>query len=324
MSTRFRAFAPRRLAAAAAAVALLVTSACSGGPADDRGEVDLTVSQITTADSAPLYMGIDKGFFKQQGLNVNVKIAESGSAIIPAVVSGDSPIAYANTVSDLVAIDKGLDLRFVTNAASTGHDAAKDTSQIFVKKDSTIKSPADLAGKSIAVNSTKNLGDLTVLTALRRLGVDTKGTRFVPMNYSDMTTALDHGDVDAIWQVEPFRTGALDKGYRPVMSNFTAAFPDATLGYYITSKKYAEKHPRVVARFQKAMTRANAYAADHPYLYRKVAETKVGISPEVATRMNISQAKPELDNQSIRSIGAAAHDLGFIETEPDYNELFIR
>lgn len=314
----------RRLAAAAAAVVLLAVTGCSGGPADDRGTVDLTVSQITTADSAPLYMGIEKGFFKQQGLDVDVKIAESGSAIIPAVVSGDSPIAYANTVSDLVAIDKGLDLRFVTNAASTGHDPAKDTSQIFVARNSPIRTPADLAGKRIAVNSTKNLGDLTVLTALKKLGVDTRGTQWVPMNYSDMPTALDHGDVDAIWGVEPFRTLERDRGYRPVMSNFTAAFPDATLGYYITSKKYAQKHPRVVARFQKAMTRSNAYAAAHPYQYRRTAEAKVGIAPDVAMRMNITRAKPTLDDQSIRRIGAAAHDLGFIEKEPDYSQLFIK
>ena len=67
-------------------------------------------------------------------------------------------------------------------------------------QESNIKGPEDLPGKRIAVNSVKNLGDVTIPVALKNKGIDPKGIEWVPMNFSDMGAALERGDVDAIWQ----------------------------------------------------------------------------------------------------------------------------
>lgn len=306
-----------------AAAALLIPTACASNGSTSSGPVDLTVYQITTADSSPLYLGIEKGFFSDEGLNVTVKIAQSGSAIIPSVVSGESPIGYANVVSDLAAIDQGLDIKFVSNCCGVGDDAEKDTSEIFVLPDSSIETAADLAGKKIAVNSTKNLGDLTIPIALKKLGVDPSGIQYVPMNYSDMAAALERGDVDAIWGVEPFRTQDINAGYRAVLANFTAAIPNSTLGYYITSGDYANEHPDVVAAFQRALDKSNEYATEHEDELRQTAIDKVGVDSSIAAVMNFAKFTPGLDEDSVKTYAQAAVEYGIISAEPDYSNVFV-
>lgn len=193
-------------ALAGVAAAALALSGCGSDAGVERnadGNVPLSVYHITTVDSAVLYLGIEQGFFEEEGLDVEVKIAESGSAIIPSVVNGESPIGYANVVSDLAAIDQGLDIKLVGNCCGTQGTPEEDVSQIFVLEDSEIKGPEDLPGTRIAVNSTKNLGDITVPAALENLGIEPGEIQWVPMNFSDMGAALERGDVDAIWQVEP-------------------------------------------------------------------------------------------------------------------------
>lgn len=312
--------------AALAMSGLLALAACGsddGLEESEDGLTKLTVYHITTLDSTPLYLGVEEGFFEEEGLDVEVKIAESGSAIIPSVVNGESPIGYANVVSDLAAIDQGLDIKFVSNCCGVAGIDEESTSGVFVMPDSDIESPADLAGKTIAVNSTKNLGDVTIPVALENQGIDFSGIEYVPMNFADMSAALERGDVDAIWMVEPFQTIAEDNGYRRVMSNFAEAFPDSTLGYYITSGDFAEENPETVAAFQRAMSRSNEFATENHDRLRELAVSEIGLTEEVAERVSFATFEPGLDTESIKLWGEAAVNEGIISEEPDYDSLVI-
>jgi len=301
-------------------------AACSDDealPQTDDGLTQLSVYHITTVDSTPLYLGVEEGFFEDEGLDVEVRIAESGSAIIPSVINGESPIGYANVVSDLAAIDQGLDIQFVSNCCGVAGVDEPSTSRVFVLDDSEITGPEGLAGATIAVNSTKNLGDVTIPAALEAQGIDTSEIEYVPMNFSDMSAALERGDVDAIWMVEPFQAIAYDNGYRPVLANFAEGFPNSTLGYYITSREFAEENPDVVAAFQRAMDRSNEYASENHDKLRELAVSKIGLAEDIASKIEFATFKPGLDTESVETYGKAAVDYGIISEEPDYSSLFV-
>ncbi|MGO1401883.1 MAG: ABC transporter substrate-binding protein [Flaviflexus sp.] len=312
--------------AALALSGLMALAACGsdeGLEESEDGLTKLTVYHITTLDSTPLYLGIEEGFFEEEGLDVEVKIAESGSAIIPSVVNGESPIGYANVVSDLAAIDQGLDIRFVSNCCGVGAIDEESTSSVFVLEDSDIQGPEDLADTTIAVNSTKNLGDVTIPVALENQGIDPSGIEYIPMNFSDMSAALERGDVDAIWMVEPFQTIARDNGYRAVLSNFAEAYPDSTLGYYVTSADFAQENPEIVASFQRALDRSNEFATENHDRLRELAVSEIGLTEDVASRVSFATFVPGLDTESIETYGEAAVEFGIIEEEPDYDSLVI-
>ena len=86
----------RLLVAALAAAAVLLIAGCgddgggSGGGSGgggDEGPVTLKVGVIPIADVAPLYLGMDKGFFEEEGLKIEPQLAEGGAAIVPVGAS---------------------------------------------------------------------------------------------------------------------------------------------------------------------------------------------------------------------------------------------
>ena len=315
------------LVAAVAVTVSLTLAACSGGEeleTSEEGLTQLTVMQIPTMDAGPLHLAVEEGIFEEHGLDVEVQIAEAGSAIVPSVVNQESPIGYANVVSDLQAIDQGLDVKFVSNCCGTGSDPEKDTSRIYVLPDGDIQSVDDLAGANIAVNSVNNLGDLTIKEALEGEGVDVSGLEFTPMPYSDMPAALERGDVDAIWSVEPYKAISDSRGFKPLISNFVEPFPDVTLGYYITSGAFAEENPEVVASFQAAMDEANQFATDNPERVREVIVEKLELDAGLVAETNLGVFAPGLDEESVRVFAESALKHGMIGAEPNYDEVFVR
>src|SRR5665647_3422163 len=80
--------------------------------------------------------------------------ASSSASPAPGVVAGSYDFAFGNYVSVMVAKDKGLDLKYVANGDSSA--GSPDFGAVVVPADSPIKTPADLAGKTVAVNNLAN------------------------------------------------------------------------------------------------------------------------------------------------------------------------
>ena len=147
---------------ALASISVLALAACgSGSPsggadssADAQGSLEqITVGVIPIVDTAPIWLGEAKGFFAEEGLDLEIETATGGSAIVPGIQSGSYDFAFSNLISVMVANDKGLDMEFVANGISTTGDESSDVGSVLVKGDSKISSPKDLAGKKVSVNN---------------------------------------------------------------------------------------------------------------------------------------------------------------------------
>ena len=117
-------------------------------------------------------MGIDKGFFKEEKLTIKPQLAEGGAAITPAVLSGDFQIGFSNNISLLIAASKELPVRIVSQGVLAGKTEKEAWADLMVPKDSPIKTPKDLEGKTIAVNTLKNICEVTIKASLEKDGVD--------------------------------------------------------------------------------------------------------------------------------------------------------
>src|SRR5918998_4823871 len=111
--------------------------------------------------------------FKAEGLNVTPKQASAGAAQIAQTVSGDVDIAFSNHVSILQAAQEGVPLRILRENNRAGPQG------IYAMPDSGIEEPADLAGKRIAINSVKNIQELTARAVLDSHGVDPESLNFL-------------------------------------------------------------------------------------------------------------------------------------------------
>src|SRR5436190_12822038 len=263
----------RRQLAALVLIAMLAGCGTST-PAPTKpsaGQPDkVAASVIAIVDVAPIYLGKQKGFFSQHDIDLSLSTSQGGAAIVPAVVAGQVQIGFSNMTSLLLAASKGLPVKVVCNGVASTGVADKDYSAVVVKADSPVKTAADLAGKTVAVNTLKNIGDTTVRASVRKAGGDPKGVRFVELAFPDMPAALQAGRVNAIWVVEPFVTAATAAGGRLIASNFVDAAPNLTVATYFTSTQFASSNADLVKRFTEAMTESNAYADAHADEVRQV------------------------------------------------------
>src|SRR4051812_8121953 len=115
---------------------------CGGEPprvARVTAPVTLKVGVIPITDVAPLYLGMQKGFFEAEHLVIEPQLAEGGAAIIPAVLSGDYQFGFSNTTSLVIAASKNLPVQIVTNGVLGGTTQADAWDAIVVPKGSEVK-----------------------------------------------------------------------------------------------------------------------------------------------------------------------------------------
>lgn len=308
-----------------AVAALLAAAGCgsgSTGGTSTPGQPDkVTVGVIPILDVAPIYLGKQQGFFSRRDIELNLTLAQGGAAIVPAVVSGQYQFGFSNVVSLLLAQSQGLPLKVVCNGNnSTGVDGS-DFAALMVKADSPIKTPADLAGRTVAANTLKNIVDTSVRASVRKAGGDPKAVKFVELPFPQQPAALQSGQVDAVFVVEPFQQAVLAQGGRKIASSYVDAAPNLTVALYFTSNQLLASNPDLVRRFTEAMKESLAYADAHPDEARKIIGTYTQIAPEVIAKVTLPKWPAEINRQSVQTLAELAVTDGLLTKAPEVDAL---
>jgi NitT/TauT family transport system substrate-binding protein len=316
-------------------IALLVLLAAGCGDDDEGGggggggggapeAVTLKVGVIPIADVAPLYLGIDKGFFEEEGLTIEPQLAEGGAAIVPSVVSGDYQVGFSNTTSLIIAASKNLPIQIISQGVLGGETTEEAWDGVIVPKGSDVKEVGDLEGKTVAVNTLNNVSQVVVNTALKEAGADYTKVKYVEVPFPDMNAALESGRVDAAFQVEPGYSGGLAAGSRNISNAYEEMAPNYTVATYFASKQYIAENRDVVDRFNRAIQKSLDYAAQNDAEVRAIVGTYTEIPQEVLDKMNLPVWKADLNRPTIEQTAAAAKEYGFIEEEPSLDELILQ
>jgi NitT/TauT family transport system substrate-binding protein len=296
---------PISLAGTFAAVALML-SACGGGSEgaapQPASPVAINVAETAGVPSAFLNYGVERGFFKNEGLNLTVDTSTGGAAAVPGLVSGSLQLAGSNTVSALLAASKGLPISIIAPGTFASETKDKDFSAVLVAKDSKIQKPADLAGKTIAVNTLENIGDVTISAALEMQGVDTTGIKFVEIGFPDMVPALERGQIDAAWVIEPFVSIGAASGKLPILRPYVDSHPGLMVGSYLATNEYLSKNPKVIEAFRKGIAATAKAVSDDPKAFRAALPQLAKVTPAVAESMTLPTWKSDVDVESLKFI----------------------
>ena len=309
----------------------LLAAACGGDDDDDQASgttgttsqemTSIKVGVVPVVDVAPLYLGIDKGFFEDEGLEVEPVVAQGGAAIIPAVVAGDQEIGFSNVVSLMLGQTQDLPVKIISQGIQATDDSENDTAAIAVKGSSDIQEPADLEGKTIAINTLNNISQLTVTAALDSEGVDTSTLHFVEVPLPDMVGQLEAGQIDAAGLVEPFVTTGKNAGQRMIIYDRVATEPKMTVATYFTSDSYLESNPDVVEAFVRAMNKSLEYATENPDEARQAIADYTQIPPEVLADVVLPLWQEDLNVDSIKNTAQLMVDQGIADSMPDVDKL---
>ncbi|MFE0675780.1 ABC transporter substrate-binding protein [Streptomyces sp. NPDC058867] len=319
----------RLLAAVAAGTFLFALAAC--GSSDDGGSSDgegssgdvttVTVGLIPIVDVAPVYLGQEKGFYEKHGLELKLTTAQGGAAIVPAVVSGQYQFGFSNMTSLMIAQSSGVPVRAIANGIASTGEEGKDFGALTVKAGSALKSPKDLEGRKVAVNTLKNINETAVRESVRKAGGDPDEVQFVELAFDQMPAALDSGRIDAAMVVEPALATVKSQGGTELASSLVDVAPNLTVAMYFTSARYAEENPELVKRFQEATAESLAYADAHPDEVRQIVTTYTKIPPAVLEQVTLPKWPAEADRASIEKLMQLGEQDGLFKKTPDLDQL---
>jgi NitT/TauT family transport system substrate-binding protein len=296
-------------------------SASAQATGTSSATTSLVVGSLPVIDTAGLQVALKEGFFKQAGLNVTVESVTQSTAAIPDLLHGSiDVIAGGNYVSFFEAQANGT---FPVQILAPADDCTADTYGVVAMPSSGITTPADLAGKTIAVNLTQNVQTLTTSAVLAADGVNASSLHYVQIPFPDMGAALQANRVDAISAVEPFLSAALAAGGKLVTSTCTGSMANFPLSGYVTTKSWVQGHATAARAFQQAVEKGNAYADAHPSVVRALLPTYTSITAKAAAVMPLPTYPDTLTTAPLQRI-ATLMRAGGLATPSDVASLLFQ
>ena len=323
-----------RVALSATAVCALVLaascSALSGNSSDSSSsggsnpqsleKPTIKVGAIAGASSSALYIAEDKGYFKQQGLNVQIVTTTNGGQALQQLQGGALDVALANDVSGIKAKIKGAPLKLVFDGPST----APRTFVISALPDSGITKLADLKGKKIGVSSLNDAIMATIKDELIAVNVQPSQVVFTTVPYSQSETALKTHSVNATVTSEPYTTEAAEAlGARPVVDVFPQGSEESNIpnaGYFATDK-FVQNDPKTLAAFQKAMAKGAADTTNRKNVEAAIHKHLPSLSQQVLDVMALPGFPPDLDPARIQRVADLMQKAGFIKSHFDVRQI---
>ena len=158
----------------------------------------VAVAQRGFWNSSFIEFALQQGFFKQEGLEVEILYTEGGASTLTPVVAGSIDIAMTNgTLGAIAAFAKGMPVKIISAEATGAPDALW-----YARPESGIKTIKDTAGKTVAFSSP---GSSTNLIILQLISQEKVTPKLVPTGGLPGTlTQVMTGQVDVGWSVPPF------------------------------------------------------------------------------------------------------------------------
>jgi NitT/TauT family transport system substrate-binding protein len=238
-------------------IALAAAAASSAGDCA-RAADKVAVGTGGSASDAPFYIAYDRGFFKDEGLDVDLIVLDSGAKVIAPLGTGELDVGSgALSVGFWNALVRGVKFRIV---ADRGHVEPGYLYQtVFMRKDlvdsGAFKSLADLKGKTMGL-AAQGVTALSLLNeAAKFAGIKFEDVTPVYLSFPQQIAALQNKALDGTFLIEPQATVAVDAGYGVRFMDTNAFYPNQQISVIFYSEKFATQRKDVAARFMRAWLR---------------------------------------------------------------------
>lgn len=202
----------------------------------------------------PILTAVKKGFFEEQGIEVEVVSAPGGTSV-PALIGGDLQFNTSTTPTD-AAIVKGAPLKII------GVDINKPIYTLYVK--TGIREPRDLVGKSIGVNSRGDTFEVATTEYLKKNGISPDQITWMALGAGQgRLAALKSGAVDAAplgwadgWQMQQQN---LTANYSALVKLYELPYISMFQNGVATSDRLIRENPSLVQRFMNATAKGDLF-----------------------------------------------------------------
>jgi NitT/TauT family transport system substrate-binding protein len=259
---------------------------------------DITFGVFPITNYGVVYLSIQQGFFKEEGLNVTPRVM--GANPIAGIVGGDFDTGGVTWTAFLLATNRGIPLVPLSEADR----GSKGQALFMVKDDSPIKTMEDLVGKKIGVVTVGGACDLILNDVLRAKSLNYKSIGYTVMGVPDMAPTVLRGGVDAACIPEPLLSVVQGQGgLRSVFDLFSGDYDRFPLVGFPVTQKFAETNPNTVAALQRALAKGLAFAHNNQDKLRDIYPTFTTLQPALAQKIVLSYTPERSDFTQLKKIG---------------------
>ena len=255
-------------------IMLFALTACSK---DESGLRKVTLNEVTrSVFYAPLYVACSKGFFAEEGLEVDIVTGGGSDASMTALLSGEADAA-------LMGPETGI---YVTNQGKADHPmiiaqlTKRDGSFLLGREADGSFDFSKLKGKSIIAGRPGGMPYMTLLYVLRQHGLEPGSDVEVISNiqFNLMGGAFESGTGDYVTLFEPTATEVEQAGKGYILCSIGQESGEIPYTAYFANRSYLTANAGTVQRFTNAIARAQRWVAEHTD--REVAEAICGQFPD--------------------------------------------
>lgn len=296
---------------------------------DKKDMKKVTLAEVAhTIFYAPQYVAIEKGYFEDYGIDLELTLTAGADKVTAAVLSGDADIGFCGSEATIYVYNGGEKDYLKTFAQLT----QKDGTFLVSRKKYDNFTLNDLKGKSIIGGRAGGMPEMTFEYALKQNGIDPKKDVDIDTSvaFPAMSGAFIGGQGDFVTLFEPNATDVEQQGYGYVVASIGELGGVVPYTSYSARISYIKENKELITNFEKAIQKGLDYVKNHTD--KEVAEVILDQFPDTSLNDLESAVKRyrEIDawaentkfsKKSFDHLQDIMIDNGALETKVSYNKL---
>ncbi|OYD08282.1 ABC transporter substrate-binding protein [Paludifilum halophilum] len=237
-------------------------AACGSDPTGKKETKTIHVVEVTRSlFYAPQYVAIHEGFFKEEGLRIDLNNGFGGDKTMAALLSGDADMVLVGTEAAVYVTSRGAQDPVVGFAQLTQTDGSFLVSRQPVK-DFQWK---DLKGKKLLGQRKGGMPEMVSEYVQRQNGLEPHKDVSIIQNvdYKNLGSAFLSGTGDYAQLFEPVASKIEQQGKGTVVASFGKESGKLPYTVYLTKESYLQKNPDRIKRYIRALHKAQQWVASH-------------------------------------------------------------
>jgi NitT/TauT family transport system substrate-binding protein len=262
---------------------------------------------IPSGQHAAFYVALDKGFFAKNELNVDIQRGYGSTDAVKRVGAGTVEIGFGDTAAVIAARSDGLKVKAVAMIYANAPYV------LLLRRDASVKTPADLVGKTLAA-PVGSASRVMFPTFADKAKIDPASVNWLTTDAANLLPVLLSGRAAGVAEYYAghftYVSKAKDNGVELDVMKFSnygvSVYSNAIL---VRDETIAAK-PDVVRRFVKALREAYQYTFAHP---QEAAEILVKLQPQLVPALVVGNIKSVQELNTPKSCGE--QPWGFMDRE---------
>ena len=226
-------------------------------------KIDKNLEKVTLAEVAhtvfyaPMYVAIEKGYFEEAGIDINLILTSGADKVTAAVLSGDADIGFSGSEATIYVYNGGEKDYLKTFAQLT----QKDGSFIVSREKIDNFKLSDLKGKTVIGGRAGGMPEMTFEYALKQNGIDPKIDLDIDTSvaFPAMGGAFISGQGDFVTLFEPTASQVEKQGYGYVVESVGKLGGNVPYTSFSARKSYLNSHKDLIKSFDKAIQKGLDY-----------------------------------------------------------------